>query len=96
VSLVPVIFHFRLYVVDGAPNSTQAIFNLKALCREHLPDRHHIEIVDVFVHPKRALDDGIPLTPMLVKFLPEPLCIISGTLSKTQFVLRALGIGTSV
>ena len=40
-------FTFRLYVAGDAPNSTQAIANLRALCSEHLPERYEIEIVDV-------------------------------------------------
>ena len=41
-------FKFRLYVAGDAPNSAQARANLTALCRVHLPDRHEIEVVDVF------------------------------------------------
>jgi circadian clock protein KaiB len=85
-------FKFKLYVAGDAPNSLQAVANLNAFCREHLPDRHQIEIVDVFREPKRALDDGVLLTPMLVKFLPTPICKIVGNLSQTQTVLLALGL----
>jgi circadian clock protein KaiB len=86
------IFKFRLYVAGDAPNSVQAIANLHALCREHLPQRHKIEIVDVMLEPKRALADGILLTPTLVKLLPAPVRNIVGTLAKTQTVLDALGL----
>jgi circadian clock protein KaiB len=85
-------FKFRLYVAGDALNSTQALSNLTALCRAHLPDRHHIEIVDVFQEPKRALTDGVFLTPTLVKLEPEPVRRIVGTLSQTQTVLLALGL----
>ena len=85
-------FRFRLYVAGEAQNSTQAIANLTALCRAHLPDRHHIEVVDVFREPKRALADGIFLTPTLVKLAPAPGRRIVGTLSQTQPVLQALGL----
>ena len=85
-------FKFRLYVAGDTPNSTQARANLGALCRENLPDRHDIEIVDVFREPKRALADGIFMTPTLVKLLPSPVRKIIGTLSQTQSVLQALGL----
>jgi circadian clock protein KaiB len=86
------IFDFKLYVVGEAPNSVQAISNLNALCRDHLPGRHHIEIVDVLLHPKRALAEGVLLTPTLVKVKPEPRSKIIGTLTETLLVLRTLGI----
>ena len=65
-------FKFRLYVAGDAQNSAQAVANLTALCRTHLPDRHDIEVVDVFREPKRALADGILMTPTLVKLAPSP------------------------
>ena len=88
------IFRFRLYVAGDAQNSAQAVTNLAALCRAHLPDRHEIEVVDVFREPKRALADGIFMTPTLVKLAPFPTRKIVGTLSQTQTVLQALGLET--
>ena len=88
----PTPFKFRLYVTGEAPNSLQAIANLAALCHEHLPDRHEIEIVDVLREPLRALADGVMLTPLLVKVSPAPTCQILGTLSRTQTVLQVLGL----
>jgi circadian clock protein KaiB len=85
-------FKFRLYVAGEALNSAQAIINLKVLCRDRLPDRHHIEIVDVFLEPKRALEDGIFMTPTLIKLSPTPTRRIVGTLSQAQTVLLALGL----
>lgn len=85
-------FRFRLYVAGDAPNSAHAIANLGALCRAYLPDRHQIEVVDVFREPKRALADRIFLTPTLVKLAPGPVQTIVGTLGNTQPVLWALGL----
>jgi circadian clock protein KaiB len=86
------VFKFRLYVAGNAKNSGQAIANLTALCRAHLPDRHEIEIVDVFRQPKRALAEGILMTPTLVKLAPSPVRRIVGSLSQTQTILQALGL----
>ena len=88
-------FKFRLYVAGDALNSAQAVANLNALCRVHLLNRHDIEVVDVFREPKRALADGILMTPTLVKLAPPPAPQrIVGTLSQTQPVLQALGLET--
>jgi circadian clock protein KaiB len=86
------LFKFRLYVAGDAPNSAQALANLTALCRAHLPDRHEIEVVDVFRESKRALAEGIFMTPTLVKLAPSPARSIVGTLGQTQPVLQALGL----
>lgn len=86
------VYRFRLYMADAAPNSALAYANLKELCRAHLPDRHEIEVVDVFKSPKRALADGIFMTPTLVKLAPAPTRRIVGTLSQAESVLQALGL----
>ena len=85
-------FKFCLYVAGGAQNSALALTNLSAICHTYLPDRHDIEVVDVFREPKRALADGILMTPTLVKLGPAPVRRIVGTLSQLQPVLQALGL----
>jgi circadian clock protein KaiB len=89
-------YKFRLYVAGDATNSTQAIANLAAICRAYLPDRHEVEIVDVFREPKRALADGILMTPTLVKLAPLPGQRIVGTLRRTRAVLQALGLEPAI
>ena len=85
-------FKFRLYVADHAQNSVEAIANLHAICRVHAPDHCEIEIVDVLREPKRALADGIFMTPMLVKLAPSPVRRILGTLSQAQVVVEVCGM----
>ena len=89
-------YKFRLYVAGDTLNSAQAIGNLAALCRDYLPSRHEIEIIDVFREPKRALADGIMMTPTLLRITPSPVRRIIGTLSQVQPVLQALGLETAV
>ena len=85
-------FKFRLYVAGDSPNSAKAILNLRALCLEVLDNRHEIEVVDVLREPKRALEDGILLTPTLVKLSPAPVQRIVGSLNQREPVLQALGL----
>lgn len=86
------IYKFRLYVAGDGPNSSQARANLAALCRDHLPDRHQIEVIDVIEDPKRALADRIFMTPTLIKLAPAPVRVIVGTLSQRLIVLQTLGV----
>lgn len=90
------IFKFRLYVAGDAPNSVQAIANLRAISRAHAPGRHEIEIVDVLREPRRALVDGIFMTPTLVKLAPAPVLRIVGSLSQARPVIEACGLGDAV
>jgi circadian clock protein KaiB len=90
------VFRFRLYVAGDALNSSQAFANLLALCKERLPRRHVIEVVDVFRAPARALADGIIMTPTLLKLAPAPQRRIVGTLGRTRSVLVALGLDRAV
>jgi circadian clock protein KaiB len=83
-------FKFRLYVAGDAANSMQAVANLRALCLEHMPERHDIEVVDVLREPQRALDEGVLLTPMLVRVSPNPIRKIVGNLSLPQSLLQML------
>ena len=80
----------RLYVAGSAPNSVLAIANCRAICDEHFAAAHALEIVDLLEHPKRALADGIIVTPTLLKLLPLPALRLIGSLSDTNQVLLAL------
>lgn len=88
----PVIFKFTLFTADDAPNSADAIANLNAFCQTYLPGRHEIEIVDVYKAPKRAAAEGVSMAPTLIKFAPDPVCRIIGTLDSPQILLDAFGL----
>lgn len=83
---------FRLFVAGNAPNSRRAIANLTELCQRHLPGRHQVEIIDAFEHPRRALDEGVFLTPHLVIASLSPAVIVVGDLRDPGPILFALGI----
>jgi len=80
----------RLYVAGGAPNSLRAIANCRAICDEHFASGHELEIVDLLEHPKRAVADGIIVTPTLLKLTPLPVRRVIGSLSDTSQVLLVL------
>jgi circadian clock protein KaiB len=86
------VYKFRLFVAADTLNSAQAASNLNALCKAHLAGRHEIEVVDVFKDPKRALAEGIRMTPTLLKLAPGPVRRIVGTLADRDRVMRTLGL----
>ena len=86
------LYVLQLFVADDAPNSVQARGNLRAFCLSHLRECHRIEVIDVFADPARALNEGIFMTPTLIKRLPLPVRRIVGTLSDLEALREALGI----
>lgn len=83
----------RLYLAGDAPHSVAALGNLQRLTAE-LPARQcRIEIVDVLEHPDRALDDGVMLTPTLVRVSPSPMLRLVGDLRDPAILRRAIGLG---
>ena len=79
----------RLYVAGNAVNSVRAIANVRAICAERFDGAHELEIVDMLAHPRRAFEDGIIVTPTLLK-LSAPVGRVIGDLSDTKQVLLVL------
>jgi circadian clock protein KaiB len=77
---------------SGVGETSQAIANLEAICRQHLKGNYQLEIVDVFEQPLRALADGVIVTPSLIKLSPLPAAQVVGNLSDRGKVLLALGL----
>ena len=82
-------YHFSLYLVGGTPNALQAIENLKAFVERNLSEPYEIELIDIKQDPLRALDDGIFLSPTLVRSRPDPMVKVVGNLSDS-LALRSL------
>jgi circadian clock protein KaiB len=85
-------FKFELFIADNAANSVQAVANLRAICKAHLPERYEIELVDVFAEPRRALEERIFMTPTLIIVQPGPSRRLVGNLRETAIVLHTLGL----
>ena len=92
---VATVVTLRLYVAGRAPNSVMAIANLQAICQQYLKGAYKLEIVDVCEQPRRALADGVLVTPSLAKVSPAPSSTIIGNLSDTGSVLAALGLNSA-
>jgi circadian clock protein KaiB len=86
-------YRLRLYVAGHAVNSVQARHNLKCICKDYLQGAE-VEVIDCMQEPLRALEDGVLVTPTLMKLSPQPACTIVGTLRDLAAVARALGAAT--
>ena len=82
----------RLYVTGMTPRSTQALATIRALCDKHLAGRYDLEVIDIYQHPQRAVEDQVIAAPTLVKEQPAPLRRLIGDLSDAERVLAGLDL----
>jgi circadian clock protein KaiB len=82
----------RLYIAGSAPNSVLAEANLRTLLTQAQVNEYQLDVVDCIREPLRALQDGVFVTPMLLKLSPEPATSIVGSLSDRARVALALGV----
>ena len=82
----------RLYVAGDGPNSAAARANLRRLLAALEPSSYVLEVIDCLRDPMRALQEGILVTPTLVRLEPEPVQTVVGSLSNGTRVLEALGL----
>jgi circadian clock protein KaiB len=81
----------RLYVTGSSHRSLQAVYNLKKICEEYLPD-YDLEVIDIYKDPSAAREEQIIAAPTLVKKLPRPIRKFVGDMSNTKKILLGLDI----
>ena len=82
----------RLYVTGSSHRSLRAVYNLKKLCEEYLPDDYDLEVIDIYKDPGAAREEQIIAAPTLVKKLPRPIRKFVGDMSNTQKILVGLDL----
>ena len=82
----------KLYIADSSPNSLQAIGNLHAALHKLPSESYQLEVIDGLFDPLRAINDGILVTPTLLKIAPLPTVSLLGDLHDLPQLLRVLGI----
>lgn len=85
-------FELTLFVSGASDLSVRAITNARALCDLHLAGRHNLRVVDMYDDPAAFISGWVVATPTLVRNLPVPVRKVVGDLSRTESVLRALGL----
>ncbi len=81
----------RLYVTGNSHRSLRAVYNLKKICEEYLPD-YDLEVIDIYKNPGAAREEQIIAAPTLVKKLPQPIRKFVGDMSNTQKILVGLDL----
>lgn len=80
---------YRLYIAGSAPNSLAAVANLRA-CLDG--GASAVEVVDVVDNPQRALNDGILVTPTLVRVGTGTFAMMVGDLRDRERLRLFLGL----
>jgi circadian clock protein KaiB len=75
----------RLYVARATPNSQRAEENLRAALADfgEWTRALALEVVDVFTQPRRAIKDGVIVTPTLIGLRDEARLVMIGDLTDT-------------
>ena len=81
---------FLLFVSANSILSIRAIKNCRAILEERLKDRYSLEVIDIYEHPDRVIQEQIITTPILIKKHPQPEIKITGDLSETAKVIKEL------
>ncbi|MDB5687569.1 MAG: hypothetical protein JWR77_2158 [Rhizorhabdus sp.] len=82
----------RLYVARSTPNSVRAEHNLSTVLAEleHQRISPILEIIDVFSQPKRAITDGVVVTPTLIGLVTGRRIMLMGDLADQSHLKRTL------
>jgi circadian clock protein KaiB len=83
----------RLYIAQSTPNSIRAAQNLSVVLNGLVGNClvPELEIIDVFTQPRRAITDGVMVTPTLIGFAGDKRIILIGDLGDQVQVQRAIG-----
>lgn len=83
------LIRLRFFVAYSAPSSRTALATLESVL-DGLADRVEVEVIDVMQSPERALDEGILVTPALVRLSPGPKRVLIGDLRGESALRRFL------
>ena len=78
-----------LYITDETPACLIAFENLKAICRENIPGRYRITVIDLQKNPEIAREENITAIPTLTRVPRVPgTWKIIGAFTDTKRVLE--------
>ncbi|HVO68226.1 MAG TPA: circadian clock KaiB family protein [Syntrophales bacterium] len=81
-----------LYVKNYTPRSINAISNIKKICKEQVPGKYRLKVIDIVKNPAIAKKDQIVATPVLIRQSPSPLVKIVGDMIDTDRILAYLNL----
>lgn len=83
-------YKLKLYITGHTPRSQVLVSDLIILLDKNCDGNYTLEVIDVFDHPDVACEDGVLVTPTLIKKLPPPVRRIVGSLKDEEKLLATL------
>jgi len=80
----------RLFVSRDKANSIEAEKNFLQLFESHLKTNYCYEVIDILQNPIAALENNVPIVPMLIRVQPGHNVTIIGTFRDTEKILTVL------
>ena len=85
-------WELRLFVAGSDLEVERVQAALEKVCKEHVPGRYVIAMVDILLDPEKADAFDIVAAPTLIRESPLPVKRIIGDLSQVRKVLLGLGL----
>lgn len=82
----------RLYIAGRGIYATTAQQNIESYART-VGIEYDLEVVDLRIHPERAPENSVVVTPTLVRLSPPPRAMLIGDLADHSKLAAALGMG---
>lgn len=80
----------ELFIAGSAANSVKALNNLRAALAA-LEVEADLAVIDVMAEPAKAWENGVLVTPMLVRRAPQPTQMLLGSLDEVAQVAAFIG-----
>lgn len=85
-------YEIKLFIAGDTPNSQKAVNDLNSVLKEKLGDDFVLEVVNVFINPREAEEEGVFATPTVKKVSPPPKKRVIGNLSDKKKVIDGLNL----
>ena len=82
-------YRFTLYDSNETTAGKLAYYNLQNICKEYIPDRYSIEVVDLRT-TSLLLEEQVLAVPMVIRRSPQPEVRIIGDLSNRDLAVQKL------
>lgn len=76
-------YEFKLYIAGQTPQSNDVIGYVTEFLQIRCGEKHVLEVVDILLDPSQAVDDGVFVSPTLVKMKPKPEKRVIGSFEAT-------------
>lgn len=80
----------ELFVRGQSSQSIEAVARVRSICDRLVKD-YFLEVIDVHQRPERARERGVTVTPMLIRYRPEPILRTVGPLTDAR-IIEGLGL----